>query len=298
MKTKTWLIAALGLILCGGILFGGVMMALNWDFTKLSTVTYETNIHSPGSDFTAIVVETDTANITFVPTDEGCSVTCVDDIRAKHQVYVEDGTLFIINDSNRKWYDHIGIHIGSPKITVRLPQKQYEALTVKTATGDVILDRELRFGAMDLTVTTGSLQLTGISAESLLLRSTTGRVYLSQVTCTGLLGITVDTGRIVAKDVHCRELAATGGTGDITLINVLAGERLTVIGGTSDVELSACDAREINVSTATGNVRGTLRSGKTFDAETDTGRVRVPENSGHGTCHIRTKTGDIHITVE
>lgn len=298
MKRKAWLIAALGMILCGGILFGGVMMALNWDFTKLSTVTYETNIHSPGSDFTAIVVETDTANITFIPSDEGCSVTCVDDIRAKHQVYVEDGTLYIINDSNRKWYDHIGIQIGSPKITVHLPQKQYEALTVKTATGDVILDRELRFGAMDLTVTTGSLQLTGISAESLLLRSTTGRVYLSRVTCTGLLGITVDTGRIVAKDVHCRELAATGGTGDITLINVLAGERLTVIGGTSDVELSACDARDINVSTATGNVQGTLRSGKTFDAESGTGKVRVPANGGSGTCHIRTKTGDIHIAVE
>ena len=136
------------------------------------------------------------------------------------------------------------------------------------------------------------------SAESLLLRSTTGRVYLSQVTCTGLFGITVDTGRIVAKDVHCRELAATGGTGDITLINVLAGERLTVIGGTSDVELSACDSAQIDIRTSTGKVQGTLRSGKTFDAESGTGKVRVPTTCGSGTCHIRTKTGDIHITVE
>ena len=298
MKTKTWLIAALGMILCGGILFGGVMMALNWDFTKLSTVTYETNIHSPGSDFTAIVVETDTANITFVPTDEGCSVTCVDDIRAKHQVYVEDGTLFIINDSNRKWYDHIGIHIGSPKTTVRLPQKQYDALTVKAATGNVCMEGGLRFGDVEMRLTTGSITLTDLNAKSLLLQTNTGKVDLSRVICTETAGMVVGTGAIHGKDITCRELVATGGTGNILLVNALAGERLTVTGGTSDVEFIACDAREINVSTATGNVRGTLRSGKTFDAETDTGRVRVPENSGHGTCHIRTKTGDIHITVE
>lgn len=298
MKTKTWLIAALGMILCGGILFGGVMMALNWDFTKLSTVTYETNIHSPGSDFTAIVVETDTANITFVPTDEGCSVTCVDDIRAKHQVYVEDGTLFIINDSSRKWYDHIGIHIGSPKITVRLPQKQYDALTVKAATGNVCTEGGLRFGDVEMRLTTGSITLTDLNAKSLLLQTNTGKVDLSRVICTETAGMVVGTGAIHGKDITCRELVATGGTGNILLVNALAGERLTVTGGTSDVEFIACDAREINVSTTTGNVRGTLRSGKTFDAEANTGRVRVPENSGHGTCHIRTKTGDIHITVE
>ena len=298
MKTKTWLIAALGMILCGCILFGGVMMALNWDFTKLSTVTYETNIHSPGSDFTAIVVETDTANITFVPTDEGCSVTCVDDIRAKHQVYVEDGTLFIINDSNRKWYDHIGIQIGSPKITVRLPQKQYAALTVKAATGNVSAEGGLRFGAVEMRLVTGGISLTNLNASSLLLQTNTGKVDLSQVTCTETVGTVVGTGNIHGKDITCRELVATGGTGDIILVNVLAGMRLTVTGGTSDVEFIACDAREINVSTATGNVRGTLRSGKTFDAESGTGKVRVPANGGSGICHIRTKTGDIHITVE
>ena len=298
MKRKSWLIAALGMILCGSILFGGVMMALNWDFTKLSTVTYETNTHSPGSDFTAIVVETDTANITFVPTDEGCSVTCVDDIRAKHQVYVEDGTLYIINDSNRKWYDHIGIQIGSPKITVRLPQKQYAALTVKAATGNVSTEGGLRFGAVEMRLTTGSISLTDLNASSLLLQTNTGKVDLSRVTCTETVVTVVGTGTIHGKDITCRELVATGGTGDIILVNVLAGIRLTVTGGTSDVEFIACDARDINVSTATGNVQGTLRSGKTFDAESGTGKVRVPANGGSGSCYIRTKTGDIHITVE
>ena len=211
---------------------------------------------------------------------------------------VEDGTLYIINDSNRKWYDHIGIQIGSPKITVRLPQKQYAALTVKAATGNVSAEGGLRVGAVEMRLTTGSISLTDLNASSLLLQTNTGKVDLSRVTCTETVGTVVGTGTIHGKDITCRELVATGGTGDIILVNVLAGMRLTVTGGTSDVEFIACDARDINVSTATGNVQGTLRSGKTFDAESGTGKVRVPANGGSGSCYIRSKTGDIHITVE
>ena len=33
---KIWLIVATSLILVGGIIFGGIMMALNWDFSKIS----------------------------------------------------------------------------------------------------------------------------------------------------------------------------------------------------------------------------------------------------------------------
>jgi DNA-binding transcriptional regulator WhiA len=39
--TKIWLITAAALILVGGMIFGGAMTMLKWDFTKLSTTRYE-----------------------------------------------------------------------------------------------------------------------------------------------------------------------------------------------------------------------------------------------------------------
>ena len=41
--TKVWLIIATLFVIVGMLIFGGVMVAFQWDFTKLSTVKYETN---------------------------------------------------------------------------------------------------------------------------------------------------------------------------------------------------------------------------------------------------------------
>ena len=46
--TLVWLIVAAALVLVGAILFGGMMFMIKWDFLKLSTVKYETNIHEIG----------------------------------------------------------------------------------------------------------------------------------------------------------------------------------------------------------------------------------------------------------
>ncbi len=298
MKMKTWLMAAGILVLAGCILFGGVMMALNWDFSKLSTVNYVENSYTATETFTSILVQTDTANIIFAPTDGPCTVVCKEEETATHDVFVENGTLHIVMKDRRKWYDHIGIRIGTPRITVSLPQRQYAELTVKNDTGDVTLSGQLRLGAADISVSTGSISLTDITAESATLHTNTGKVDLSRVTCNGVLGMLAGTGKIIAKDVRCGELVATGGTGDITLINAVADQRFTISCSTGDVQFVQCDAPEIHASTATGDVHGSLLTGKTFDAKTQTGKVRVPANSGTGSCYIRTQTGKINITVE
>lgn len=49
--TKVWLIAAASLVLIGCMLFVGVMFATGWDFSKLSTVGYETNTHEIAEPF-------------------------------------------------------------------------------------------------------------------------------------------------------------------------------------------------------------------------------------------------------
>ena len=57
------------------------------------------------------------------------------------------------------------------------------------------------------------------------------------------------------------------------------------------------DAAEIEINTSTGDVRGSLASGKQFDAKSGTGKVRVPENSEGGSCKIYASTGNIDIKI-
>ena len=98
--TKVWLTIAGVLVLVGCIIFAGVMTMLKWDFTKLSTVKYETNVYEIAEAFRDISITTDTADVRFVPSGDGkCTVECYEAENAKHSVAVENGTLTLkIND--------------------------------------------------------------------------------------------------------------------------------------------------------------------------------------------------------
>ena len=58
IKTKIWLITAISLILIGGIVFGGAMAMLGWDFSKLSTVKYEESKYEIKDDYNDISINT------------------------------------------------------------------------------------------------------------------------------------------------------------------------------------------------------------------------------------------------
>ena len=92
-NTNTWLLIAALLILIGSVLFAAAMTANHWDFTKLSTVDYETNTYV-FEEVRDISIETETADVLFLPSEDGaCKVLCYEPTEAKHTVEVKDGKL-------------------------------------------------------------------------------------------------------------------------------------------------------------------------------------------------------------
>ena len=76
-KTKIWIITAAVFVLAGTLIFAGVMTMLKWDFTKLSTVKYETNVYEIDKVFDSISIDTDTPDITFALSEnEKCVIKC------------------------------------------------------------------------------------------------------------------------------------------------------------------------------------------------------------------------------
>ena len=74
-------------------------------------------------------------------------------------------------------------------------------------------------------------------------------------------------------------------------------DALEIEGDTGDVELpEGFTFEKGKVKTDTGDVIGTLLSGKQFQTDTDTGKVTVPATNGYP-CVIITDTGDINIEV-
>lgn len=251
---------------------------LKWDLSKLSTVGYETNRYELQEKYQNISVVTDTAQVAFVPSEsQTTTVVCHEQENRKHTVTVKDDTLIIEIKDTRKWYEHIGIHFGSPKITVYIPQGALGAVGVTASTGDICVEN--------------------MEAETLDLRVTTGWITVSDVTCQEDANIRNSTGKVTLTDLQCKNLTSAGSTGNVVLEQVVAAEKISVKRSTGDIRLEGCDAAELFLETDTGNVVGSLLTEKVFIAHTDTGKVNVPKTVTGGRCEITSDTGNIKITV-
>jgi DUF4097 and DUF4098 domain-containing protein YvlB len=295
---KLWLILAAVLIVAGLILVAIPMSIYSWDFTRLGSVTFETNTHELREAFHSIQLDTDTADISILPSPDGVSkVVCHEPENLTHSVEVTDGTLTIREVDSRQWHQHIGFSFGSAKITVYLPQVEYQTLTIRESTGDIEISEGFLFSNIDIKTSTGDVNSCASARENMRLHTNTGDIYLEGVSAANL-DITVSTGDVTIVDAACDNLSSKGSTGDLNLKNVIAGETFQIERSSGDITFSGADAAEVFVTTDTGDVSGTLLTSKVFYVETDTGNVDVPVSTTGGICQIHTDTGDVDITVK
>lgn len=317
-KNKLWIIIAISLLAVGFLIFSGAMIALNFDFSNLTTMEYETNTYELSEDFNKISIDADAAEIEFVLSDNRqCKIVCVEREKLKYSVAVKDETLTIGTVNTRKWYDYIGISFGEAKITVYLPKTEYASLLIKGSTGDIELPKDFAFETVDISATTGAVECRASASELMKIKLTTGDIRVenasvgmldlsvttggvtaSEINCEGEIKVSVSTGRTKLTDISCKGFISSGSTGKVILKNVIAAENFSIERSTGDVIFEGSDAAEIYVKTSTGDVTGTLLSEKVFIAESNTGSVNVPKTVTGGKCEIKTSTGDIKIDIQ
>ena len=180
---KIWLITASALTALGFILFAVVMTVCDWDFTKLSTVEYKTEVYNPDGEFDKISVDTDTAEIELVPSEnKECKVVCFESEKAEHYAAVENGTLVISSTDKRKWYEYIGISLKTPKITVYLPQNSYNSLSVESDTGDITVPENFSFKTVKIDGHTSDIGFFASVSDTVQIKVSSGTVSYTHLT--------------------------------------------------------------------------------------------------------------------
>ena len=279
MQKKIWIIIAVVLLIGGMGLFFFAMQNLDWDYRELSTSKYETLTYDITEDFQNIQIDINTADISFYPSEDGkCRVECKENEKFKNSVSVIDNTLTVKENENTNWYDRIGFYIDSAKISVYLPEKEYNFLNINASTSDVLLGN--------------------LTTDTVKIKISTGDIKLTDINCGGDLNLDVSTGDIDLKSVICENFTSQGSTGTIKLESVLANNKLSLKRSTGNIEFSGLDASELDIKTSTGDVFGTLRSDKVFITKSNTGVIKVPKTKSGGKCKIETNTGDIKIAIE
>lgn len=319
--TKIWLIIAAFLMLSGCILFVAVMSGLQWDFAKLTTVEYEINTYEVDGAFTDISIITDTADIAFALSDKGkCKVECYEEKNTGYSVSVEDNTLNIkaIDEKTvQNYIGNIGFNFSKPKITVYLPEREFDRLVINESTGDVDIPKDFSFKNVDISLSTGDVDFSADTSASVKIRTSTGDVQAEDISvgtlefsvatgkvsaegvdCQGTLSVSVSTGDVLLSHIRCKNFSSTGSTGDISLTDVIAAENVYIERSSGDVYFDSCDAHELFVESSTGDVTGTLLSEKVFHAHSRTGKVDLPKTLTGGLCEITSSTGDIRVKIK
>lgn len=190
------------------------------------------------------------------------------------------------------------VYLESSTGDVLLTDISCKNFTSTAGTSDFTLENLRASENASIERSTGDVNITdAVCSGNLALTASTGKITLDRTSCKGDLSITLSTGRTYLTDVGCKNLTTVANTGDLEMTNVLADETLSIKRSTGDVTFNGCDATDIVITTDTGDVKGTLNSGKIFTVRTDTGRIDVPDNALGGTCKITTDTGNVRIQI-
>ena len=314
-KTHIWLLIAGLLIVLGGLVF--VMSALfaGWNFKELLGGKFLTRTYDVAEDFSSIELKTDTADITFLPAEDGvCKIVSYNRERVTDTPVVDNGKLTVNTVDGRKWYERM-FGFGAPTLTVYLPKSEYAALVISEDTGDISVPKDFSFEGVDISRSTGDVQFlasvsgnvkikgsTGatyvgqITAASLEITVSTGRVSVSGLTCAGDLSVKVSTGDVKISDATCQSLHTTGDTGDMDMENITVRGNISAQRSTGRIALrNANCAGNIEIRVSTGKTELTDVTCQNLVSKGSTGKVVLQNVIANAQISIERSTGDVRF---
>lgn len=265
-----------------------------------------------------IHIDVTVGSVKLLPIEgEEWRVECIDQEKLYHTIELTDGTLTVKEIDMRTWYDHIGILSGlrNVSVTVYLPQKTYESLTLHSLSGGIRVEQGLTFSNAELKNTSGSINFASSVTDSLNVKNTSGSIFVDgevkgdlTVKNTsgsihviggvgGVLEVACGSGRIEIANATPSRAIVKNISGGIYLENVVCRESCTIENTSGGIELQRCDAMTFDVTTVSGGIRASILSAKSFDCRSTSGSVKVPNDGNGGVFKARSTSGSIKITI-
>lgn len=295
--TKILFIIATTFVVLGLFVVTFALVQVGFDLEKISTEKFQTLNYTFDQPISDVTFDIENSDVVFEKSQtETCSVECFENVKISHSVSVENGNLTVKAVDNRKWYDFIGISFKRPKITVYLPNANYNALNLRATTGDVTMPKTLAFKGVEISVTTGSVKCYSNVELSVKISATTGSVWLENVNC-GIVDIGATTGHLYLNDVNCGQIKTKTTTGGVSGKNLIAQGLLQMESTTGGIRLERCDAQKVDIKATTGSIYCSFLTPKIFMAQSSTGAISAPQSAVGGECKATTSTGSITLRV-
>ena len=206
-KSIIWIVTISVLLIAGIVLYSLARPC------ELETHEYEIK-----EKFKDITIIADTADIQLILSEKPNSfIVCEEEKNARHSVIVKENTLRIEVDDNKKWYEDLGINLCNPKITVYLGKSEWSNISLKTDTGNILLDNIIATGKLATETETGNVNFEACDASEVFIKTDTGNVKGNLLTDKVFITNT-DTGNVdVPKTVSGGKCEVVTDTGNIKI---------------------------------------------------------------------------------
>ena len=281
---------------------GGLMLAAAAESAAMKNgngLFYEIKTVPVTEAFSDIQVEDTECSVRILRAADGnCKVVCPEkqDGSLFHTVTVSDGMLRIRRRGKRKWYQYIGVSLGSPEVEIYLPEREYGALTLCSTAGSIQVDEGFLFESASLESVSSSIRMCSDVKGLLTAESTSGSVTIENAAPETLSAGSIS-GGIALSHIRSGEVSVRSTSGRMELTDVIAAAGLYAESVSGSVALDGCDGSTIRIETTSGSVKGTLLSDKLFAADSTSGKVEVPRSAAGGECEITTVSGSIAIEI-
>lgn len=190
MKMKPWIITGVSLLCAGAICCGAAVHAGALDqkrYMKMLDLTDYTD--TPDGAFSSVLMDIESADVT-VQNGSALSVAAKNVPEDSYSVTVENDTLHIqMSSNNEPWYSftRFGFHpFSAPraKITVTLPDAEYQAVAVANSAGDCTVSG-ISVSTLSLDLDYGDCWVQNVTAASLTAVNKAGEIMISDSSVSG-----------------------------------------------------------------------------------------------------------------
>ena len=111
------------------------------------------------------------------------------------------------------------------------------------------------------------------------------------------LEIGTASGKVSLENAECAALHINTASGGVDLTHTVSADVMEIGTASGSIHFENCDAASLSLDSMSGSVVGTLNTGKAFHAQSRSGKVDVPFDTGEGTCKVSTLSGSIRIKI-
>lgn len=303
MKHKGLFIAAIALIVIGGILLGtaffcgGTGMFIK-DGVNTKYVIIADTVRN-------IKIDVSSEDVKIVPTNESqCRILYPDDESVKYEADLDGDTVTItaekedgiLNFFAGAVYDHV---------TIELPIYDGYNIEANTSSGKIDVSVTSENGSIKLSSSSGEIEFFG-AAKDISVKTGSGDIeFHGAKAASGNIKIESSSGEVDVENVECDTLSVITKSGDADVSGIksmhagqLSSFAVYIETQSGEVSFEDVFAPATSIITGSGDVEGEIRDEYIFQVNSKSGRIRVPQSSLNAKYLLKIETGSGDIEIE